>query len=91
MLKIIHSIPIPHTHFVNKNGDFRLCGENWSVEIFKSRLRVIGTEKWNRVLTVLVEYPGTRIPGTALMSVHSHHVQHRAAKQEKNCFADQFA
>ena len=27
-------------------------------QIFKSHLRVIGTEKWNRVMTVSVGYPG---------------------------------
>ena len=29
------------------------------------RLRVIGTEKWNWVMTVSVGYPGIRMPGTA--------------------------
>ena len=28
---------------------------------FKGRLRVIGTEKWNRVMTVSVGYPGTAL------------------------------
>ena len=38
-----------------------------SVGIFKSRLRVIGTEKWNRVMTVSVGYPSIRTPGTAFL------------------------
>ena len=50
------SIPIPHTHAVNnKKSETLKC----PVDIFKSRLRVIGTEKWNRVMTVLVGYPDT--------------------------------
>ena len=36
--------------------DFYLVGLKCSVGILKSRLRVIGTEKWNRVLTDLVGY-----------------------------------
>ena len=33
-----------------------------SVKIFKSHLRVIGTEKWNQAMTVSIRYPDTRIP-----------------------------
>ena len=35
--------------------------------ILKCHLHVIQTEKWNQVMTVLVRYPGTRIPGAALL------------------------
>ena len=53
-----------------KIRDFHLCGLNVQSEMLKViyHIRVIGTEKWNRVMNISVGYPGTWIPpGTALV------------------------
>ena len=62
MLKITSSIPMksPHT-FCKKKTQSSFCVDSikCSVKFFKSRLRVIGTKKWNWVMAVSVGYPDT--------------------------------
>ena len=59
ILKTTSSIPIPYIHFVFVlNQRLPFVWLKRSVRILRSHLRVIGTEKWNRVMTVLAGYPG---------------------------------
>ena len=68
VLKTTRMISISHTHFVNKKMEPSICvALNGQSIIFKSRLRIIGTLNLNRVMTVSVEYPGTRTPDTTFM------------------------
>ena len=52
--------PFPTQKKWTKNWRLPLVWLKCSVKIFKSCLWVIGTKKWNRVMTVSVDYPGSR-------------------------------
>ena len=53
--------PFPTHILLTKNQRLPFVWLKCSVGILRSRLRVIGTEKWNRVMTVSVGYPGTTL------------------------------